>query len=118
MKSFLCRLILFAGVSVFLNRTAQAACSPVPGADALLWNRPVPVVWVGEMHGTAETPAAFGDLTCDALAHGKNVTVGLEFPSQSQTILDAMMGTGDLEVAKRELLATPDWNMFFDGRSS
>jgi hypothetical protein len=118
MRFFLCRFLLFVAVSVVLNSSAQAACSPVPGADALLWKRSVPVVWVGEMHGTAETPAAFGDLVCDALAHGKNVTVGLELASQAQATLDAMLGAGDLEAAKRQLLATPNWHMFFDGRSS
>lgn len=118
MRSLLCGFLLFAGVSVVLNSSAQAACSPVSGADALLWKRSVPVVWVGEMHGTAETPAAFGDLVCDALAHGKNVTVGLELASQSQAALDAILEAGDLEAAKRQLLAMPNWHMFFDGRSS
>ena len=78
----------------------------------------MPIIWVGEMHGTTETPAAFGDLVCDALSHGKNVTVGLEFASESQAAVDAMLGTGDLEAAERQLLATPNWHMFFDGRSS
>lgn len=118
MRSFLRRFLLFVGVSAFLNGSAQGACSPVPGADALLWKHPVAVVWVGEMHGTAETPAAFGDLVCDALAHGKNVTVGLELASESQAALDAILGSRDLEAGEHQLLATPNWHMFFDGRSS
>ena len=111
-------LLLAAMVSTGLSGSAHAACSSVPGADALLWKPSVPVVWVGEMHGTTELPAAFGDLVCDAFAHGKHVTVGLEFASGSQAAIDAMLGTGDLEAAESQLLATPNWHMFFDGRSS
>jgi len=70
------------------------------------------------MHGTVETPAAFGDLVCDALEHGKNVTVGLELGSELQPALDSLLTARDLEAAKRQLLATPSWHMFFDGRSS
>lgn len=118
MTAFLRRLLLFAGASIWVSHSAYAACSPIPGADALLWKPSVQVVWVGEMHGTAETPAAFGDLVCDALAHGKNVTVGLELASQSQAAVDAILEAGDLGIAERQLLATPNWHMFFDGRSS
>jgi hypothetical protein len=118
MTTFLRHLLLFAGASIWVSNSAYAACSPVTGADALLWKPAVPVVWVGEMHGTEETPAAFGDLVCDALAHGKNVTVGLEFSSQSQAALDPMIGATNLELAERQLLATPNWHTFFDGRSS
>jgi hypothetical protein len=118
MATFRYNLFLSLLVSAGLSGAAHAACSPVPGADALLWKPSVQVVWVGEMHGTSEAPAAFGDLVCDALAHGKTVTVGLELASGSQAAIDAMVGTTDLETAERQLLATPNWHMFFDGRSS
>jgi hypothetical protein len=118
MATFRYNLFLSLLVSAGLSGAAHAACSPVPGADALLWKPSVQVVWVGEMHGTSEAPAAFGDLVCDALAHGKTVTVGLELARGSQAAIDAMLGTGDLEAAERQLLATPNWHLFFDGRSS
>ena len=79
----------------------------MPGADALLWKPSVPIVWIGDKHGTAKTPAAFGDLVCDALIHKKNVTVGLEFANESQAAMDAMLGTRDLEAAERQLVRPP-----------
>ena len=48
-------------------RLAAAACSPIPGDDAL-WSRPsLRYVIVGEMHGSAETPAIFADLVSTSI---------------------------------------------------
>ena len=112
---FRCFLALIASM---LTMPALASCRVVPGADNVLWKPARPIVWVGETHGTKQTPAAFGDLVCDALNHGKTVTVGLELPSQMQSVLDAMLGSGDLAAAERALFATPSWSVFADGRSS
>jgi hypothetical protein len=91
---------------------------PIPGA-ADLWAAPsLHWVWVGEMHGTAETPAAFGDLVCDALAHGKHVTVALERVTKEQPILNSIVNGANLEEAEGKLHAEPGWQLFLDGRSS
>jgi hypothetical protein len=89
-----------------------AAYTPVPGAADLWSKSSLRWVWVGEMHGTAETPAAFGDLVCDVLAHGKHVTVALEQPA-----LNAIVGGGNVQDAEATLLASVGWKIF-DGRSS
>ncbi len=112
-------LLYLASLSLlFSNSYARAACTPVPGS-ADLWSKPsLHWVWVGETHGTVETPAAFGDLVCDALAHGKHVTVALERFTKEQAALDTVMGTKDIPAAETTLLAEVGWRQFVDGRSS
>ncbi|MGA7156345.1 MAG: hypothetical protein WBY53_05840 [Acidobacteriaceae bacterium] len=97
---------------------ALAGCVDVPGAAQLWSNTSVRWVWVGEVHGTTETPAAFGDLVCDALAHGRQVTVALERPDTEQAAIDALVGSGDLGAARQRLLSQIDWRGIFDGRTS
>lgn len=93
-------------------------CTPVPGA-AQLWSQTgVRWLWVGEVHGTTETPALFGDLVCDALAHGRHVTVALERPSTEQAAIDAIVASADRNSAQQALLNQTDWRVAFDGRTS
>jgi hypothetical protein len=97
---------------------AAAACSPVPGADQI-WSKPaVHWVFIGELHGSNETPAAFGNLVCDAIAQGKHVTVALERPSSEQAVLDNVLTANDLAKAKESLLQLPGWKDVLDGRAS
>jgi len=73
---------------------------------------------VGETHGTAETPAVFGNLVCEALSHGRHVTVALERPATEQSAIDAVIGSGDREAGAQKLLNQPDWRNVYDGRTS
>jgi hypothetical protein len=99
-------------------KKAIAACTPIP-ASAQLWSQPsIHWVWVGEMHGSTETPAAFVDLVCDALVHGKQVTVALERPTTEQSALEGMLNSSDFAMAKKTLLGQPDWKDTWDGRTS
>src|SRR5260370_35343036 len=67
---------------------AMASCSPIPGADQI-WTKPsVHWVFIGELHGSTETPAAFRDLVSDAIAQGQHVTVALERPTSEQAALN------------------------------
>jgi hypothetical protein len=97
---------------------AAATCSPIPGAEQL-WSRPK-LRWliVGELHGSNETPAAFLDLVCDALEHGKRVTVALERSSSEQELLNHILTDSDSAHAVKELLRQRDWREVPDGRSS
>jgi hypothetical protein len=67
---------------------ASPSCLPVPGADQIWSKASVHWVFIGELHGSNETPAAFRDLVCDAIAQGKHVTVALERPTSEQAALD------------------------------
>ena len=97
---------------------AIAACSPIPGADQVWSKASVHWVFVGELHGSNETPAAFGDLVCDVLARGKRVTVALERPTSEQAALDGILTAKDLSAAKTVLLQQPKWKDGMDGRAS
>jgi len=101
-----------------INLAATTVCSPVPGADQI-WSKPaVHWVFIGELHGSNETPAAFGNLVCDAIAQGKHVTVALERPSSEQAALDNILTAKDLARAKESLLQLPRWKEGMDGLAS
>ncbi len=75
-------------------------------------------VFIGELHGSNETPAAFRDLVCDAIAQGKHVTVALERPASEQAALDNILTAKDLSTAKESLLQLPGWKEGMDGLAS
>jgi hypothetical protein len=54
---------------------ANAGCPPTPGAEQVWSNTSLRWVFIGEMHGSNETPNAFSTLVCNVLAHRKRVTV-------------------------------------------
>jgi len=111
-------LLLVVSVLIMSASCAFAACEPVPG-EAQLWSlSSIHWVWVGEVHGTTETPAVFGDMVCDALAHSRHVIVALERPATEQAAMDAVVGSGDRKAAEQMLLSQPDWRIAFDGRTS
>jgi hypothetical protein len=111
-------LALAVGLFVTTASPVFATCTPVPGASNLWSRSSIRWVWLGESHGTVETPAVFGDLVCDALAHGRHVTVALERPNTEQAAINAVVGSGNQATAVRALLDQPDWRSIYDGRTS
>jgi len=108
---------MFAALAATLAVMLPGSCASVPGSDAL-WRDEVRFVFVGETHGTAETPAAFAGLTCQALAHGP-VIVALEFPVSMQPVLDAAMVAPSDEAARAAILGWESGPFrFHDGRGS
>jgi hypothetical protein len=97
-------LIFIAGCS-HPRVTDKATCRPIEGADAVL-NSPSRYIIVGEMHGTAETPAWFAELVCTAVADGLRVLVGLEFDAASTVALDTYVAS-EGSLADREKLLQP-----------
>jgi hypothetical protein len=73
---------------------------------------------IGELHGSNESPQAFGNLVCDALAHKKRLLVALERPTSEQPALDRLLTSHNSAAAKKALLAEPDWKNGMDGRAS
>jgi hypothetical protein len=106
-------------VGLVLNgASAMAACSPIPGAEQA-WSKPaLRWVFVGELHGSNETPEEFLNLVCDALARGRQVTVALERPTSEQAALDGILNATDSPAATRRLLSEPGWVNGMDGRAS
>lgn len=112
-------LQLFLAIGLALNAAAAIApCSPLPGADQIWSKASVRWVFIGELHGSNETPAAFRDLVCDAPARGKRVTVALERPTSEQAALDGILTAKDLSAAQETLLRQPGWKDGMDGRAS
>jgi hypothetical protein len=103
---------------ILFAASAAATCPSTPGAAQLWSNTSVHWVLIGEMHGSNETPDAFRNLVCEALAHEKEVTVALERPTSEQAALDGILTSGDLVTAEKALLAEPDWKNGMDGRAS
>lgn len=103
---------------VALLAAAASPCAPVPGADEL-WRPATRWVIVGEMHGTAETPAAFANLVCLASATGRPVTVGIEYSADWQPAIDAYLASDGGPSARAALVSLPIFqNEFQDGRAS
>src|SRR5215472_1190770 len=106
-------------VGLAMNAAGPGApCSPIPGADQIWSKASVHWVFIGELHGSNETPAAFRNLVCDAIAQGKHVTVALERPSSEQAALDNILTAKDLSTAQKSLFQLPDWKEVLDGRAS
>jgi hypothetical protein len=97
---------------------ANSSCSPVPGADQIWSRTSLHWLFIGEYHGSNETPAAFRDLVCDAIAQGKHVTIALERPMSEQAALDNILTAKDLATAQESLLRLPGWKEVLDGRAS
>jgi hypothetical protein len=111
------QLVLAMGLAMNAS-AATTACSPIPGADQIWSKAGVHWVFIGELHGSNETPAAFRELVCDAMAHGKHVTVALERPASEQAALDNILTAKDLSAAKESLLQLHGWKEVLDGRGS
>jgi len=78
-------------------------------------------VLLGERHGTAEIPALFADLVCDAASRhqGQTVLVGLELPVSTQPAIDLLLDGPEKDAGTRALLAHSFWQQDTqDGRTS
>jgi hypothetical protein len=103
-----------------LAAAAQMAggCDPLPGAERLFASNPA-VVWVGEMHGTAEHPKLFGDIVCAAAQARPKPLVALERDPFEQALWDIWLRSDGGAEARQILLAGDQWNHELqDGRSS
>lgn len=105
----------FALLLALTSSFGYAACPELPGAAALFASSMPRIVWVGEMHGTNEMPALFGDLICIAAESGRKVVVVLERGKDEQANWDAFLDTGD----RARLTSGKIWHWETqDGRSS
>jgi hypothetical protein len=109
---------LLAALALVQAPVLATTCAPPPDA-ALLWANPATRFgFIGETHGTAETPAAFAEMVCEASA-GRPVVVALEMPDAMQADLDLWMASDGGEAARARFLAHDYWGVSHaDGRSS
>jgi hypothetical protein len=110
-KPFLLALVL---VSAPLPATA---CEAVEGLRPLL--EPGSVLLLGEMHGTAESPAFVGRAACLVHEAGRAVTVALEIPVQEEPLISAYLSSPGEEKDRAALLKGAFWaDSYQDGRRS
>lgn len=102
-------LLAALAASTLLAAPAQSAeprcAAPVDGLAALLETPRLRFLLLGEIHGTAETPALFSDIIC--LASRRPLVVGVEWPADSQQALDAFLLAADEKAARTRLHAAP-----------
>nr|HEX4319035.1 hypothetical protein [Kofleriaceae bacterium] len=91
-------------------------CPPAVGGAAELLAPGATLVF-GEIHGTAQMPAAIGAIACEATTHAPEVVVGLEMSRADQPRLDAYLDSDGGSGARAALLAGAHWD-YPDGRSS
>jgi hypothetical protein len=100
-----------------LALTAAAASTEIPGLTKLL-NRPgLRYVVVGDLHGTEQLPAFFGQLV-EEISARKPVSVILEYPERFRRDLDTYLASSGDAAARKAFLATDFWTRWHDGRSS
>ena len=103
-----------------LAAASALPCPEVTGVERL-WAKPeTQWIMVGEMHGTAEMPALFGDMVCQVATHsGRPITVALEQSEGMQPAIDAFLASDGGPAARAAFLKAPMWGTNFqDGRSS
>jgi hypothetical protein len=114
-----CRIALLLSLWSMAPLPGLAVCSTLPGANQIWSATSLHWVVVGEIHGTNESPEEFDNLVCDALEHGRSITVGLERPASEQAPLEDVLFSKHRSTAIRHLLAEPGWNDGAeDGRAS
>lgn len=107
---------LAANILIFTASLAQTG-APIPGLNALLARPSLKYLIIGEMHGTAEMPDAFGDLAME-MAHQGPLTVALEY-SDADPSLDAYLHSKGTAADRAALLNGRLWTYpNQDGRTS
>ena len=110
-------LIGTIGTIISIPLAAQAGdCAAIDGVDRLLAAKRV--LLLGEIHGTAESPAFVGEVACHAVAAGLTVTVALELPQRDQLQVDTYLAKNGV-AADRNSLYSAFWRKSYqDGRTS
>jgi len=112
----LTRLAAVLSLAAALPAAAQPACEPEAVPAQLLG---MPLVVLGEVHGTEQVPAFVARYVCAAAAGGRPVKLALEMPAEEQARLAAFMGGAGSADEQAALLAGPFWRRAVqDGRSS
>ncbi len=101
-------------------RTADAAtskmpCAPIDGVQQVLGGSGV---FLGDMHGSRETPTFLGDLSCHVMNTGRALVVAMEYDAADQAVLDRFLVIADEKQATSLLTSTRFWTGNKDGRAS
>jgi hypothetical protein len=108
--------VAFTALTLPVAATTASECAPPLGTTELL-ARPERFLIFGEMHGTAEGPKYFAEITCEAAKTGP-LTVGIEFPDSLQPDLDAFFDSSGDEAATNAFRTAFQRFDYGDGRGS
>jgi hypothetical protein len=93
------------------------ACKASAGIGPLIAGKDV--LLVGEVHGTAESPAFVAETACAALDSGRAVSVALEIPVAEQARLAAFVASAGTAADRAAVLSGDFWrDPYQDGRAS
>ena len=68
------------------------------------------LVVFGELHGTVESPMFVSNLTCAMLLNGESVVLGLELPSDMQSLIDDFIDIPEAPPQIAKLQSHPFWS--------
>ncbi len=111
------QLMAFLVIGLLLCTPCKPAnsCSPIDGVELVLGT---PGVFIGDLHGTVESPAFLAALACHVVKSGKPLVVAMEYDATDQSVLDQFLLSVDEAKAVSSLTSTPHWTGNWDGRAS
>lgn len=112
--------LLFATLALLLLPSAPSYASEEAGSEPPVLIEDLPsrnVIVFGELHGTNEIPAFFGDRIESLLEAGQSVHVGLELSASEQEGIRSAMALPEPD-QHRALLQLAQWRNTRDGRNS
>lgn len=109
--------LVIAGCRQKPPNPAGLDCEPLAGASNLL--AAGTTVFIGEIHGTRETPALVANLACQAAARGRSVTVGFEISNDEQPMFERYLASAGTPADRSALFESEFWRASYpDGRQS
>jgi hypothetical protein len=115
MKIQLLAMIIFGLLQGAPSADRTLTCAPIDGVERVLG---APGVFIGDLHGSVESPAFLAALACHAANSGRFVVVAMEYDAKDQAVLDEFLLTTDEAKAVGVLTATTHWTQNRDGRAS
>ena len=100
---------------------SHAAGDVIPGVSELLVQDKIRYVFIGELHGTNETPKLFAELVCSAAEMGKRVLVGLEFDEKARPSFETYLRSDGTSADRLRFFQETGWLVSEgqqDGRTS
>ena len=107
--------MLFTALALGLAQPAP--CSPLPGWEALAEASRGKFLVFGEMHGTAESPAAVAEYIC-ALPEDEAVLLAIEFGASKSSAFEAAWAGPTGGFRDRLMTGVEDWGVRQDGVAS
>ncbi len=91
------------------DQLASIACQPPAGYEALTQLDDLRFLVIGELHGTVQTPALFGELVCVLATSGMRILVGLELMVWSEPAIETYLGSDGTAVDRTTALTESRW---------